>query len=207
MTVAIADAARHYAARDLDQAASVCLELLRHDRLHFDALHLLGVICTNQGRHADGVSYLLRAAAIRPDDGRLHSNLGSSYGAVQRFDKAVEAYQRAISLNYRDAGLLNNLGLAQLGLGQTEELIVTFRAAIDMDPANDPALYNLARALSTAGKLAGCRKTRPRNGSATWRTAWPARCWSKAGRRRRWPRCAMARRGVPMPDRSNGTRH
>ena len=154
MTVTIADAARHYAARDLDQAASVCLELLRDDRTHFDALHLLGVICTNQGRHADGVSYLLRAAAMRPNDGRLQSNLGSSYGAVQRFDKAVEAYQRAISLDYRDAGLLNNLGLAQLGLGQTEEAIITFRAAIEMDPANDPALYNLARAFATAGKLA-----------------------------------------------------
>jgi tetratricopeptide (TPR) repeat protein len=152
MTVSIADAARHYGARDLDQAARVCLELLRADRLHFDALHLLGVICTNQGRHADGVSYLLRAEALRPNDGRLHSNLGSSYGAVQRFDKAVEAYQRAISLNYRDAGVLNNLGLAQMGLGQIEPSIVTFRAALGMEPGNDPALYNLARALALAGR-------------------------------------------------------
>ncbi len=51
MTATIEEAARHYAAGDLDQAAAVCLEIIRNDPVHFDALHLLGVICTNQGQY------------------------------------------------------------------------------------------------------------------------------------------------------------
>jgi tetratricopeptide (TPR) repeat protein len=154
MTATIEEAARHYAARDPGQAALVCLDILRADPRHFDALHLLGVICTNRGQHAGGVSYLLRADAARPNDPRLLANLGASYGAMQRFDKAVEAYQRALALGYRDAGVLNNMGLALRGLDQREEALDALRAAIVLDPGNDPALYNLARAKIASGHLA-----------------------------------------------------
>jgi tetratricopeptide (TPR) repeat protein len=153
MTATIEAAARHYAARDLGQAARVCLEIIRGDPRHFDALHLLGVICTNRGQHADGVSYLLRAEAARPDDGRLQANLGAAYGAVQRFDKAVEAYHRALALHHRDAGVLNNLGLALQGLGRREAALDMLRTVVELDPTNDPALYNLARAKIAAGFL------------------------------------------------------
>jgi Tfp pilus assembly protein PilF len=154
MTATIDEAARHYAARDLNAAAKSCLEIIRDDPRHFDALHLLGVVCTNRGLHADGVSYLLRAAALRPDEGRLHANLGIAYGAMRRFDKAIEEYRRAEALHYRDAGVLNNLGLAQQGLGRHDAAIETFRAALALDPANDAALFNLARTMAAAGQFA-----------------------------------------------------
>jgi tetratricopeptide (TPR) repeat protein len=154
MTAAFEEAARHYAARDLGRAALGCVEIIRSDQLHFDALHLLGVICTNRGQHADGVSYLLRAEAVRPNDATLQANLGSAFGAVQRFDKAVDAFRRAIALRPRDAGLLNNLGLALQGLKRREMAIETFQGALLLDPSHDPALYNLARARAEAGHLA-----------------------------------------------------
>lgn len=153
MTATIDEAARHYAARDLTQAARVCLDIIRGDPLHFDALHLLGVVCTNQGQHADGISYLLRAEALHSDNGRLWANMGAAYGALQRFDKAVHAYQRALALNYRDAGVLNNLGLALQGLQRRQEALDTLRDALALDPAHDPALYNLARAHVAVGSL------------------------------------------------------
>jgi tetratricopeptide (TPR) repeat protein len=154
MTATIEEAARHYAARDLGQAAQVCLEIIRGDLLHFDALHLLGVICTNRGQHADGISYLLRAEALQSDNGRLWANLGAAFGALQRFDKAVHAYRRALALNYRDAGVLNNMGLALQGLERKQEALDTLRDALALDPAHDPARYNLARAQVAVGNLA-----------------------------------------------------
>jgi Flp pilus assembly protein TadD len=155
MTAMIEEAARHYAARDLDHAAQICLEIIQGNPLHFDALHLLGVICTNRGQHADGVCYLLRAEALHSDNGRLWANLGAAYGAVQRFDKAVDAYHRALTLQYRDAGVLNNLGLALQGLDRRQDALDALRDALELDPTNDPALYNLARARIAAGDLAG----------------------------------------------------
>jgi tetratricopeptide (TPR) repeat protein len=154
MTATIDRAAQHYADRDLGQAAQICLEIIHGNPLQFDALHLLGVICTNQGQHSDGISYLLRAEALQSDNGRLWANIGAAFGAVQRFDKAVDAYQRALALNYRDAGVLNNMGLALQGMERRQDALDTLRAAVALDPANDPALYNLARAQLTAGNLA-----------------------------------------------------
>jgi tetratricopeptide (TPR) repeat protein len=154
MTATIEQAARYYAVRDLGQAARICLEIIRGNPLQFDALHLLGVVCTNQGQHADGISYLLRAEALQPNNGRLLANLGAAFGAVQRFDQAVHAYQRALAQNYRDAGVLNNLGLALQGLERRQEALDTLRDALALDPAADPALYNLARAHIAAGNLA-----------------------------------------------------
>jgi tetratricopeptide (TPR) repeat protein len=153
MTPTIEEAARHYAVRDLAEAARVCLAIIHDDPRHFDALHLLGVICTNRGHHSDGVSYLLRADAIRRDDARLQANLGAAYGAVHRFDKAVEAYQRAVGLGHRDAGVLNNLGLALRGLEREDDAIATFRSAFELDPGHMPTLYNLARARVAAGQF------------------------------------------------------
>ncbi len=127
MTVNFDDAARFYAARDLERAARVCLDVLREDPRHYNALHLLGVICTNRGQHSDGVSYLLRAASVHANDASLFANLGSAYGAVQRFDKALEAYQRAMVMGRRNSGVLNNLGLAYRGLGRSKTPIATFR--------------------------------------------------------------------------------
>ena len=155
MTATIEEAARHYAARDLGRTARICLDIIRADPCHFDALHLLGVVCTNRGQHADGVSYLLRAEAVRPEDGRLQANLGAAYGALQRFDKAVDAYRRAIALDHRDSGVLNNLGLALQGLERRADALDTFRTAIELVPTNDPVLYNLARAKVIAGDLVG----------------------------------------------------
>jgi tetratricopeptide (TPR) repeat protein len=153
MTATIAEAARHYTANNLGEAARSCLEILRDDPRHFDAMHLLGVVCTNRGQHADGVSYLLRADAIRPGEGRLHANLGVAYAAVQRYDKALEAYLRAVDLQFRDVGMLNNLGLTLHALDRDAEAIEAFRAALAMDPGYDPALFNLGRTRVAAGQF------------------------------------------------------
>ncbi|MGD0431525.1 MAG: tetratricopeptide repeat protein [Acetobacteraceae bacterium] len=154
MTANFGEAARHYADGDLDRATAACLDIIRNDARHFEPLHLLGVICTLRGQHADGVSYLLRAEALRPNDGKVQANLGSAFGAMQRFDKSVEAYRRAVPLSHPDAELLNNLGLSLLGLGHHEKAIETFLAALAVDPAHNPALYNLARARAVAGHFA-----------------------------------------------------
>ena len=45
---------------------------------HFDALHLLGVLCLDRKQLADAVDYLTRAARERPDDAQVHYHLGTA---------------------------------------------------------------------------------------------------------------------------------
>jgi tetratricopeptide (TPR) repeat protein len=154
MTATIDEAARHYAAGDLPATALACLDIIGSDKFHFDALYLLGVVCTNRGQHADGVSYLLRADAERPNNGRLLVNLANAFGGVQRFDKAVDIYRNAQRLGINDAGLLNNLGLALRGVERLEEAIGCFQAALILDPTHTATRFNLARAIAATGRLA-----------------------------------------------------
>jgi hypothetical protein len=43
-------AARYYCARDNAEAERCCRELIERDARHFDALHLLGVVCLDGSR-------------------------------------------------------------------------------------------------------------------------------------------------------------
>lgn len=148
MDPSIEPAARHYAAGALGEAASACRDIINADPRHFDALHLLGVICLNRGLHADALSYLLRAAAERPDDPALRINLGNAYKALERFEEALACYTGAA-----DPGALNNRGLAQMGLERHRAAVETFQAAISQDPTHLPAWFNLGRALMELGRF------------------------------------------------------
>ena len=149
----IQDAARHYAAGDPVNAAHICRAIIQADPRHFDALHLLGVICAALGHRADSVCYLLRAAALRPHDPRIHFDLGNAFGALQRFGKAEESYRTALTLGNRDAGVLNNLGLTLRGQERLEEAIKCFQSALAIDPWHSSALLNLPRTWAASGHL------------------------------------------------------
>ena len=114
MSPAIDAAARFYSEGNWTEAARVCLGILESDPAQCDALHLLGVVCAHLGQSADAVGYLTRAAALQPENPKILANLGNAFGGARRFDQAAAAYQRALALHLREAGTLNNLGLALL---------------------------------------------------------------------------------------------
>ena len=152
-TEPIADAARCFAAGDLDQAARLCLDLIARDPAHFDALHMLGVICSRRGQPADALGYLLRAARFSAGHAQLIVNIGNALTAVRRYPEAIAAYEQARSMGPPDAGLLNNLGLALRGAERITDAVACFRAALEANPAHDASRFNLARALAADGAL------------------------------------------------------
>ena len=71
-------AARYYHARDYAEAERCCLELIASDARHFDALHLLGVVCLDRAQYPDAVGYLTRAVRERANDPKVHYHLGTA---------------------------------------------------------------------------------------------------------------------------------
>ena len=178
MTATLAQAAAFWREGDFPNAARACAAILASDPTHFDALHLLGVVCTNLGQAADGLAFLLRAAATGTDSAQLRSNLGVAYATLRRFDEATESYRRALEIGPRSAGALNNLGLALLERDDRDEAADMFQAALALDPAFHAAHYNLAKAWAASGRLAeaetisrgllnDCRPIRRPNARAT----------------------------------------
>ncbi len=143
MNERLTEAARLYAARDHTAAEAVCHAIVRDDPHHFDALHLLGVLLTNQGRTQEAIEWLRRADAERPDQPLVRLNLGNALIAAKRFEDAIAVSRTG------DAAALNNLGLACRGLNRHEAAAEAFHKATQARWDHAPAWFNLATTLVT----------------------------------------------------------
>ncbi len=82
----------------LAEAEALYREVLAGDSRQFDALHMLGVIAHQTGKHEDAVQLITRALQRNPADAAAHCNLGTAYRALNRLDEAAGSYRKAIEL-------------------------------------------------------------------------------------------------------------
>ena len=77
------------------------------------------------------------ATSMRSGDATSWYNLGTALQAIGRMDDAVEAYQRALTLDDSEATVWYGLGLAYDTLGDTEAGIEAVEKACSLDPENE----------------------------------------------------------------------
>lgn len=142
----LSHAIQHHQAGRLPQAEALYRDVLAREPGCADALHYLGVIAHQVGRHAVAADLIGRAAALAPKDPSIHCNLGSAYLALARLDDAVASFQRAIALQPDFPGALNNLGHALAGLGRLDDAIASVQRAIAVKP-------DFANAYNSLGNL------------------------------------------------------
>jgi len=66
------------------------------------------------------------------------------YTVMERYELAINHWQKISALNSSNAGAKNNLGSAQLKIGQLNQAIGTFEGVLKIDPANSQAHYYLS---------------------------------------------------------------
>ncbi|MFM9979276.1 MAG: tetratricopeptide repeat protein, partial [Burkholderiales bacterium] len=95
----------HHVGGRLGEAEPLYREILAFQPANFDALHLLGVVCHQTGRHEAAIGYIRQAIAVNPRQPALHSNLGLALQALSQSAEALESYDRAVALDptYFDA--------------------------------------------------------------------------------------------------------
>ena len=71
-----------------------------------NALYLMGVIASQQGRSADAASWLERSLAVAGPQALMLNELGKAYVALNRSENAKECFAGAASLQPRGCGLL-----------------------------------------------------------------------------------------------------
>jgi tetratricopeptide (TPR) repeat protein len=153
LTQGMEAAAGYYRAGDYPEAERCCLDLIKRDSRHFDALHLLGVVCLDRSQLADAVGYLTRAARERADDASVHYHLGTALLGLKLYRQAEPALRRALELRSGDLGTLNNLGNALAGMRQHQGAIECYRHVLAIFPGHAPAHYNLGRSLAALDRL------------------------------------------------------
>jgi hypothetical protein len=146
-------AARDWRAGDYAAAAERCHGILAGNAWHFDALHLLGVVCLERGQFDEAITVLDRAVRVRPGDATACFNFGNALAGRERHEEAVGAFRRAVALAPGSIDAFNNLGNALAALRRHEEAIECFRQALAIHPRHPPALFNLGKRLAELGRL------------------------------------------------------
>jgi tetratricopeptide (TPR) repeat protein len=71
------------------------------------------------------------AAELRPDAPLIVRNLGLAYASLEQWDKAVQAYSKAMVLAPDDPELLTDAAVAQQRSGRAEEAAALYQAALN----------------------------------------------------------------------------
>ncbi|MBV9985355.1 tetratricopeptide repeat protein [Bradyrhizobium sp.] len=143
---------KHHQCGRLAQAEAHYRETLALQPDHADALHLLGVIASQVGRHDVAVDLIGRAIARDRMSALYHSNHGLALAGLKRFADAIESYDRALSLRPDDAELRYNRGNALLALGRPCEALEAYERALLTKPDHVEALCNRGAALAALGQ-------------------------------------------------------
>lgn len=142
-----------------DEALRLLGQALGHSPAHLPSLLLKGTILLTQGKPAEAVEVLSRAAAAFPKDYAVQSRLARAYLALGKKDLAQQHEQAADQIQrlYREFTALHQtaanesanvevryrLGLIARQLGRPDLARVWFRAAVGIDPAHAGARREL----------------------------------------------------------------
>ena len=139
---------------DLEGAEAKYRAALQQDAVHAVALHYLGVIRYQRGRHDEALPLLQRAVERVPGEPEFHNNLGLVLAATDRNDEAIAAYRAALAIKPGHVGAWNNLGLALQAENRVAEAIAAFREAVARAPQFAQSHWNLSLALLLDGQYA-----------------------------------------------------
>lgn len=108
-----------------------------------------------EGRSGEAVQVLEQATLINNKDWRLYSALGSAYDQQGLYDKARDAYQKALDLDPNNLSVLNNLGMSYALQGDLKGAEKTLRMADALPKAStEPRIrQNLALVVGLQGRF------------------------------------------------------
>lgn len=120
-------------------------------------IHLaLGLALANKGNSLEAAGELRKSAEIEPTYQAWYS-LGLVYVNQNVFDKAIDAYKRAIGLNSRGYKAWYQLGLAHQANGEFGAAVEAFGNSAKFNPSYPEAYLGYASASYWAGDVAAAR--------------------------------------------------
>ncbi|MFO1161963.1 MAG: tetratricopeptide repeat protein [Reyranellaceae bacterium] len=143
----------HHRAGRLLEAERIYRQVIAEDARQPDALHLLGVIAYQVGRHDAAVDLIRRAIALRGDDPNYHAHLGVALRNLGRLDEALASYDRSIALRPNDAETHHNRGVALQAQGKPDDAVAAYDRALALRQDYVEAWNNRGSTLSGQGKF------------------------------------------------------
>jgi tetratricopeptide (TPR) repeat protein len=98
------------------------------------------------GRSRDAVSVVTRLTESDPSWDSLHL-LGMTLAGSLRFAEAIGVFERCIAIAPQNAAAFNSIGACYLSMDQPRKAEEFLRKAVQRDPRNSEAIYNLGSAM------------------------------------------------------------
>ncbi|MBF0554625.1 MAG: tetratricopeptide repeat protein [Nitrospirae bacterium] len=115
----------------------------------------MGEALTRQGKFEEAITYFSRSSTLMFFDGE--AVLNKRYGIVLLKDKdyaeAVSYFKISLSIHPMDTEVLNNMGIALMGLDKPEEALEAFSRGVAVAPDSATLRFNKGLALKKAGRL------------------------------------------------------
>lgn len=151
-------------AKNYNEAAGICTDILEASPDHAPALALMGAVAAHLKDPERGIPLLERAIALRPDVANWHVNLSTLYHMALRFDDAIRAGREGIRLEPNDATNLVNLSLVLTDMDQHENAVACLIRALGLNPDHADGHLALAENLLALGDYgAGLKEYEWRN--------------------------------------------
>jgi protein O-GlcNAc transferase len=124
----------------------------------FDALSALALAYARTGRTADALKTLTATLDIDPANAIAYENIGAVQLDAGRLEEAKRAFERAVALNRESSQGENGLALLAMRAGDRTGAIAHWKRAVEIQPANFDALYDLGVQLARDGQHDAARQ-------------------------------------------------
>ncbi|MGD0865591.1 MAG: tetratricopeptide repeat protein [Rhizomicrobium sp.] len=107
----------------------------------------------NRGRLVDALTHYDAILRTDPNVALVHSNRGAALSSLQRFEAALQSFDRAAELQPDCAEVHNNRANALVGLRRLDEAVLSYDRSIAINPDYAEAYYNRGNALKDLKRL------------------------------------------------------
>lgn len=141
----------NFEAQRLDQARSICAQILISNPTQADAEYLLGLTYLKDGDMASAIQLLERLIKRSPAKPAFLASLAFAYHEQGNIDKAIALYQQAIHLDPRYVDAYYNLHAAEIKAQDLSLSIACLEKLLDITPHDFDAIFMLGLLLDYQG--------------------------------------------------------
>ena len=143
----------HHQQGQLEEARVAYERMLALQPGHADALHMLGAMAMQSGKHALAAELISDSVHNNPLNASAHFNLGLAFKELQRHEEAIISFSQAIAIQPDYAQAWNNRGVVLQDQLRWDEAAQSYAGAIAAQPEFAQAHYNLGNALRALGQF------------------------------------------------------
>jgi len=140
-------------AGDLRRAEILYGKILKKQPTNFDALHMVGVLYSQLGKHDLAIACIKRAILIKPTSYYAHYNLGNVFKERGQVDNAKACFRTSILLNPELAAPYFILGEIYQEEHEYDSAELHYRKALQLDPRLISAYHNLGDMFLKEGRI------------------------------------------------------